>query len=71
MLREWLLIVWLGTSSNFVLISHHPNWPECNLERDRLQHQLGLDDFVIECRQDMREGRSTLPRRGSGVGVIK
>lgn len=71
MLREWLLIVWLGTTSNFVLISHHPNWPDCDQERDRLQRQLGPGNFRVECRQDMREGRSSLPRRGPGVGIIK
>jgi hypothetical protein len=70
MYKEWLLIVWVGTSTNFTLLEYHPSFPQCK-EAMEIAKEDFKEPFVVECRQDMREGRSTLPKRGINVGVTK
>jgi hypothetical protein len=69
-MKEWLLVIWLGTSSNFMIQDVFWNWEECDRARQSLISVLGAEYAVI-CTQDMREGRSGFPRRGSGVGIVK
>ena len=69
MIREWLLIVWLGTSTNFTLGGVYWSIDDCVRARQEMSQRLG-PDFVVVCTQDMREGRSQLPGRGN-VGVAK
>jgi hypothetical protein len=69
-MKEWLLVIWLGTSSNFMIQDVFWNWAECDRARQSLISTLGVE-YVVICTQDMREGRSSLPRRGSGVGIVK
>jgi len=68
MLKEWLLIAWTGTTTNFVLLDHFPSLGQCDQQR-----QILLKDrdptIELECRQDMREGRSTLPARNRVQGI--
>lgn len=69
MIREWLLVVWLGTSTNFSLQGTYWSLEDCARARQRLVEHLS-PDFVVICTQDMREGRSEyLPR--SNIGVAK
>lgn len=70
MIREWLLVVWIGTSTNFSVQSVHWSQGECHGARDELSKKLTAD-FIVVCTQDMREGRSQLPKRGSNIGVAK
>lgn len=70
MIREWLLIVWLGTSTNFTLQGVYWSWEECSQARGDLIKNLGADHVVV-CTQDMREGRSQYPPAKPNVGIVK
>ena len=70
MIREWLLVVWLGTSTNFSLQGAYWSQEECN--RARLELARGLaPEFVLVCTQDMREGRSQYPQRSGSQGLVQ
>lgn len=69
-MKEWLLVIWLGTSSNFMIQDVFWNWEDCNRARLALLQTLS-SEFVTICTQDMREGRSQYPSRGVAVGVVK
>jgi hypothetical protein len=69
-MKEWLLVIWLGTSSNFMIQDVFWNRTECDRARKSVASALGTE-YVVICTQDMREGRSSLPQRGSGVGIVK
>jgi hypothetical protein len=68
MFKEWLLIAWLGTSTNFTVLSHHPSSIQCQEAQAQVTKVQGI---VYECRQDLREGRSQLQRRSGQYGLIK
>jgi hypothetical protein len=70
MIREWLLVIWLGTSTNFSLQGIYWSLEECNRARLRLQQDLSKD-FILVCTQEMREGRSNYPPRSSSQGLVK
>lgn len=70
MLHEWLLIVWLGTSTNFMLYGIYWNIDDCNRARLDLASQVDKN-YVLVCTQDMREGRSQLPSRAGSNGLVK
>jgi hypothetical protein len=70
MIREWLLVVWMGTSTNFTIQGVYWNLEDCARARQALTTTLG-PDFVAACTQDMREGRSILPRRPGSTGIAK
>lgn len=69
-MKEWLLVIWLGTSSNFMIRDVFWNWEQCNRARQDLLHSLSPEHVVV-CTQDMREGRSQYPKSSMGVGVAK
>jgi hypothetical protein len=69
-MKEWLLVIWLGTSTNFSIHSFYYDLGSCNRARAELAKTLD-DQFILVCTQDMREGRSQYPSRGVGVGVAK
>jgi len=70
MLKEWLLIVWVGTTTNFTLLGYYPTEATCKEARREI-----ADDFkeplVVECTNDLREGRSSLPSRRLSTGIVK
>lgn len=68
MFKEWLLIVWVGTSTNFTLLEYHHSFTACKEAIEKLKEDF-QKPFVLECRDDMREGRSSLPKRGLNVGI--
>jgi hypothetical protein len=69
-MKEWLLVIWLGTSSNFMIRDVFWNWQECDSARRALLPSLS-SEYVLVCTQDMREGRSQLPPREPGIGIVK
>ena len=69
-MKEWLLVIWLGTSTNFSINSVYYNLSSCDSARAELAKTLD-DRFTLVCTQDMREGRSQYPSRGMGVGIAK
>jgi len=69
MLREWLLIIWIGTTTNFTLISHHWSREHCELEQQRLTREINDARYRAECLQDFREGRSLYEPRQQFKGV--
>lgn len=70
MIKEWLLIAWVGTSTNFVLLGQYWDVMACSQARDALVKSLPADVTVV-CTQDMREGRSRLPDRPGSSGIAK
>lgn len=67
-MKEWLLVIWLGTSSNFMIRDVFWNWQECDNAREALSHILS-SDYTVICTQHMREGRSQLPARSRVPGI--
>lgn len=69
-MKEWLLVVWIGTSTNLQVVEQHWTEPTCQNRAKEVQAELG-ESFTVACTQDLKEGRSQLPKRGVGVGVAK
>jgi len=70
MIKEWLLVAWLGTSSNFVLLGVYWDLGSCAQARSQIAAE-GHVGLVVVCTQDMREGRSAYPPRGGDTGLVK
>lgn len=70
MIREWLLVVWLGTSTNFTLQGVYWSSEDCARARQQLTQEFA-STFVIVCTQDMREGRSSYPPAKPDMGLVK
>jgi hypothetical protein len=70
MIREWLLIVWLGTSTNFSIQGVYWSLEDCARSRHDLSTNLGAE-YVVICTQDMREGRSRYSARPGSSGIVK
>ena len=71
MLKTWLLVVWVGTSSNFMIL--HETWSEELCEKEKHVWELVLNNVVnrnLECVQDLKEGRSQYKKRGD-IGIAK
>lgn len=72
MLNTWLLIVWIGTTSNFQIL--HETWSQELCERELAVWSIILNNVVnqnLECVQDLREGRSQYPPRPRSPGLAK
>lgn len=69
-MKEWLLVVWLGTSTNFTVLGYHWSHQECDKQRMVLESQLD-HAYVIICTQDLREGRSLYPKPIGSQGLVK
>ena len=71
-MKTWLLIVWMGTTTNFQIL--HETWSRELCERELAVWSIVLDNVVnrnLECVQDLREGRSQYPARPSSQGLVK
>lgn len=71
-MKTWLLIVWIGTTSNFQIL--HETWSQELCERELAVWSIILNNVVnrnLECVQDLREGRSQYPPRPSSQGLVK
>ncbi|MEY3668924.1 MAG: hypothetical protein ACO24G_02990 [Burkholderiaceae bacterium] len=69
-MKEWLLIVWIGTSTNLQVVEQHWSEEHCQTRAKEVQADLGAS-FTVACTQDLKEGRSQLPKRGAVQGVAK
>ena len=69
-MKEWLLVVWLGTTTNFTFLGYFWSLQECELQRKILSSQI-RDPYVMVCTQDMREGRSNYPKPAGAQGLVK
>ena len=70
MIKEWLLIVWIGTTTNFTLLSYHPSKESCLEEKKEIAGDFEKP-LVVECTNDLREGRSNYSSRGNSTGLVK
>lgn len=70
MLKTWLLIAWVGTTSNFQIL--HETWTEDLCIKEKNVWMLVLNNQVkLECTQDLRQGRSLYPARPGSQGLVK
>ena len=70
MLKTWLLIAWVGTTSNFQILHESFTYEQC--VEERRVWMLILDRSIqLECTQDLREGRSQYPPRFGSQGLVK
>lgn len=71
-MKTWLLIVWIGTTTNFQIL--HETWSRELCERELAVWSIMLDSVAnrnLECVQDLREGRSQYPPRWGSHGLVK
>ena len=72
MLKTWLLIVWIGTTTNFQIL--HETWTKEQCQKELAVWSVILNNVVnrnLECVQDLREGRSQYPPRPGSQGLVK
>lgn len=72
MLKPWLLVVWIGTTSNFQIL--HETWSQELCQKELEVWSIILNNVVnrnLECVQDLREGRSQYPPRPGSQGLVK
>jgi hypothetical protein len=70
MLKTWLLIAWVGTTSNFQILHESFTYEQCVEERKAWMLNLN-HSITLECIQDLREGRSQYPPRWGSHGLVK
>ncbi|MDA0665613.1 MAG: hypothetical protein O2848_02665 [Proteobacteria bacterium] len=69
-MKEWLLIVWLGTTTNLQVLDRFPTERAC--KDGMVAARVNIESkFTLECTSDLREGRSALPPRSLGTGIVK
>jgi len=69
-MKEWLLIAWLGTTTNFTILGYHVSLQACDNQRMSMSNIIS-DPMVMHCIQDMREGRSLYPKPTGSQGLVK
>jgi hypothetical protein len=70
MLKTWLLIAWVGTTSNFQILHESFTFEQCQAEKN--VWMLVLNNSInLECRQDLSEGRGQYPARPGSQGLVK
>lgn len=68
--KEWLLIAWIGTTTNFVPLEFHVNQSLCQRALEAWRSENSLTPGVhLQCVQDFREGRSQYPSRSGSGGI--
>ncbi|CAM8636131.1 MAG: hypothetical protein RJA17_886 [Pseudomonadota bacterium] len=68
-MKEWLLIVWFGTTTNLQVLDRYPTERSCKEAMVAARENID-SKFNLECTSDLREGRSALPPRNIGGGGI-
>lgn len=71
LVKEWLLIVHLGTTTNFSVVGSYPTWASCDLARTSAVVVQARSDLVWTCTQNLGEGRSLYPPRPGSQGLVK
>ena len=70
MFKEWLLVVWLGTTTNFVILDVDVSQRLC--EEKKLKYLKEYKKpYNLECKQNFAEGRGQYPPRHSSQGLVK
>ena len=70
MITEWLLIAWIGTTTNFVIL--HIDFTEKGCIEEKNVWMLVLNNNAkLECVTDLKEGRSLFPKRSGSTGLVK
>ena len=71
MLKEWLLIASIGTTTNFTVISVHPTVSSCDRARSDVIAEQQRDNPAVMwiCTQNLSEGRSLYPPRPGSGGI--
>jgi hypothetical protein len=69
MLTSWVLMAWVGTTSNFLILAE--TWALVDCQTTKAQWRAELDAHIqLSCVTDLREGRSQYRRRND-IGVAK
>ena len=71
MLKEWLLVAWIGTTTNFTMISSHPTHTACDRARAQWLEENPRSVVTVACTQNLSEGRGQLPSRSGSQGLVK
>ena len=71
MIKEWLLIAYVGTTTNFTLISTHPTQAACDRARSGWLADKHSPNILAACTQNLGEGRSQYPSRSGSQGLVK
>ena len=71
MLKEWLLVAWIGTTTNFTMISSHPTQSACDRARAEWLEANPRSVVTVACTQNLSEGRGQLPPRSGSQGLVK
>jgi hypothetical protein len=71
MIKEWLLIATVGTTTNFTVISVHPTVSSCDRARSDVIAERQRDNPAVMwiCTQHLGEGRSLYPPRPGSGGI--
>ena len=70
MLKTWLLIAWVGTTSNFQILHEAFTYEKC-IEEKNVWIIILSNHMNLECVQDLKEGRSQYPPRPGSQGLVK
>jgi hypothetical protein len=70
MLKTWLLIAWVGTTSNFQILHESFTYEQC-IEEKNVWMLILNRSIQLQCTQDLREGRSQYPPRWGSQGLVK
>jgi hypothetical protein len=70
MIKTWLLVAWVGTNSNFMIVHESFSYESC-IEERKVWQLILKREINLECVQDLKEGRSLYPRRPGSHGLVK
>lgn len=70
MLKTWLLVAWVGTNSNFMIVHESFAYESC-IEERKVWQLILKREIKLECVQDLKEGRSLYPKRFGSRGLVK
>ena len=70
MLTNWILIAWIGTTTNFTIL--HVDLTEKGCIEEKNVWMIVLNNHAkLECVTDLKEGRSLFPARPGSQGLVK
>jgi hypothetical protein len=70
MLKTWILVAWVGTTSNFSILHEAFSYEKC-IEEKNVWVLILNDQVKLNCVQDLKEGRSLYPSRSGSYGLVK
>ncbi len=69
-LTTWVLVAWVGTTSNFMILHEAFSYKSCIEEKNVWQLVL-KSEIQLECVENLKEGRSNYQRRPGSHGLVK